>query len=124
MFLHKMCVLFKWYMSQKTGTHFLGKKNACGKTVGGIVLVRMTLKLKELFDFLELSIRVDLGTVKGHWGKFPRRKIMIGVWRTRLDGSRGPNKPSNSDLLRKSGKSEKCKLNIIRLFVVSRQYRV
>ena len=41
------------------------KKSACGKTVGGIVLVKMTSNIKEL---LKLSIRVDLGTVKGVWG--------------------------------------------------------
>ncbi len=68
----------------------MGGKNACGKTVGGMVLVRMTLQFMEMFGFLELSIRVDFGTVKGHWGEFPRRKIMIGVWRTRLDGFWGP----------------------------------
>ncbi len=76
-------------MSKKSREPFYGGKNACGKTVGGMVLVRMTLKLMELFEFLELPIRVDFGTVKGHWGEFPRRKIMIGVCRTRLDGSRG-----------------------------------
>ena len=74
----------------KTGTFFSGQKNACGNAVGGMVLVKMTSKLMEL---LKLSIRVDLGTVKGHWGEFPRRKIMIGVCRTRFNGSRGPNKP-------------------------------
>ncbi len=72
------------------GPIFWGNKNACGNAVGGMVLFRMTLKLMELFDFLELSIRVDFGTVEGHWGEFPRRKIMIGVWRTRLDGLWGP----------------------------------
>ncbi len=71
------------------GTHFLGKKSACGNAVGGMVLFRMTLKLMELFDFLELSIRVDFGTDKGHYGEFVRRKMLIRVARTRLDRSRG-----------------------------------
>jgi len=44
----------------------------------GIVLVRMRSNLLELFELLELSIRVDLGTLKAHWGEFPRRKAMIG----------------------------------------------
>ncbi len=59
------------------------EKNACGKTVGGMVLVKMTSNIKEL---LKLLIRVDLGMVKGVLGELPRRKIMIGVLSARLDG--------------------------------------
>ena len=66
------------------------QKNVCGKMFGNIVLVKMTSNIKEL---LKLLISVDLGTDLGHWGEFVRRKMMIGVCRTRLDGSRGPNIP-------------------------------
>ena len=89
--MHKnVCFFQRVHVQNIQGPIFWGKKNACGNAVGGMVLFRMTSNIKEL---LKLSIRVDFGTVKGHWGEFPRRKIMIGVWRTRLDGSRGPNKP-------------------------------
>ncbi len=70
MFLHKMFVFSKGACPTNPWTYFLGEKNACGKTAGGIVLVRMTFKLMEVFEFWELSIRVDFGTVKGHWGNF------------------------------------------------------
>ena len=51
--------------------------------LGGIVLVQMTSKIKKL---LESMISVDLGTILEGFGRFPRRKIMIGVWPTQLDG--------------------------------------
>ncbi len=87
MFLHKMCVLFKGYMSKQIqGPIFLGKTKRLRKDCWGYGPCKNDLKMMELFYFLELSIRVDFGTVKGVWGEFPRRKIMIGVWRTRLDG--------------------------------------
>jgi len=60
----------------------------------------MRLNLLELFALLELLLRVDLGTVKTHWVEFPRQKPMIGVCRTRLDGSLGPNQLQNLHVLR------------------------
>ncbi len=71
------------------GPIFWGKKTACGNAVGGMVLFRMTLKLMKLFKKNGLSIQVDLGTDKGHYGEFARRKMLIRVARTRLDGSWG-----------------------------------
>ncbi len=76
----KHVVLSKGACPTNPGTNFMGKKNACGNAVGGIVLVKMTSKLMELG---ELSIWVELGTDLGHWGEFVRRKMMIEVCRTR-----------------------------------------
>ena len=55
------------HVQQILGPIFWEKKSACGNAVGGMVLFRMTSQIRKL---LELSIRVDLGTVKGHWGNF------------------------------------------------------
>ncbi len=60
-FLH---ILFKWYMSKKSRDPIPEKKSACGKTVGGMVLFRMTLKLMKLFKQMDYRFGLILGRLK------------------------------------------------------------
>ncbi len=86
-------VLFQRVHVQKIlGPIFWRKKNACGKTVVGMVLLRRTWKWMELFFFVCIGSG-RFGTDLGHYGEFIRRKMMIGLWRTRLNRSRGLNIP-------------------------------
>ncbi len=85
--IHRKCVFSKGTCPTNPGTHFLGKKKRLRQDAWGIVLVQMTSKFRKMLKSL---ISVDLGTVLGGLGRFPRRKIMIGVWPTQLDGFWGP----------------------------------
>ena len=60
-------------MSNKSWRQLSEEKNRLPQDALGIVLVRMRLNLLELFELLELLLRVDVGTVKAHWVEIPRQ---------------------------------------------------